>query len=119
MLSANETGNGTTTVDETKVKKRADGDDSDEGDVKKKNFIFAISNETIFFQLKMMLAAMYYCMLCTNWLQPGLFTNGSIASMEGSRYNQIYWLKVSSLWISLLIYLFSMIAPLLFPDRQF
>ena len=49
MLSANETGNATTTVDETKVKKRADGDDSDEGDVKKKHFIFAISNETIFF----------------------------------------------------------------------
>lgn len=115
-MSANETN-----ADETKVKKRADGDDSGEDeDVKKKNFIFAISKETIMFQLIMMLAAMYYCMLCTNWLQPGLFTEGKmVGDMSGSKFTQIYWLKVVSLWISLLIYLYSMIAPMLFPDRQF
>jgi len=113
-LSANETKEN---ADETKVKKRADGDDSDEEhDKKKKAFIFAISKETIIFQLIMMLSAMYYAMLCTNWLQPGLYTRGSNTA---SQEKQIYWLKVVSLWISLLIYVYSMVAPMLFPDRQF
>lgn len=109
-LSANETAND---PEKTKIKKRADGDDSEEEDVKKKNFIFAISKETIVFQLIMMLSSMYYAMLCTNWLEPGLFTNGQYGSKD------TYWLKIVSLWVSLLIYLYSMIAPLLFPDRQF
>jgi len=42
--------------------------DEDSGDeMEKKHFVFAVSNQTIFFQLSMMLSAMYYAMLCTNW----------------------------------------------------
>ena len=111
--------NATTNDDESKVKKRAsligeheNGDDSDE-DIKKKAFIFPISKETITFQLIMMLSSMYYAMLCTNWLEPGLYTKGDYIS------DTTYWLKMVALWLSLLVYLYSMIAPLLFPDRQF
>ena len=113
-MSANETKEN---PDETKVKKRAEGDDSEDEDVRtKKHFIFPISKETIIFQLIMMLSALYYAMLCTNWLQPGLYTEGKNLA---SQNKQVYWLKVVSLWISLLIYVYSMVAPLLFPDRQF
>lgn len=61
----------------------------------------------------MMLSSMYYAMLLTNWLNPGLYTNGD------NRNDTVYWLKVVCLWVSLVIYLFSMVAPVLFPDRQF
>ena len=61
-----------------------------------------------------MLSSMYYAMLCTNWMEPGLYKSGDIATSKST-----YWLKVVCLWLSLLVYLFSMIAPVLFPDRQF
>lgn len=88
-------------------------DEDSEDEMQKKHFVFAISNQTIFFQLSMMLSAMYYAMLCTNWQNPGLYTDGRYASAS------TYWLKVVSLWLSILVYLFSMVAPLLFPNRRF
>lgn len=88
------------------------GEDSDD-DMEKKHFVFPISRETIVFQLAMMLAAMYYSMLCTNWLNPGLYTNGDNTS------DLVFWLKTVALWISLAIYLFSMVAPIVFPNRDF
>lgn len=84
-----------------------------EDDMEKKHFVFAISTQTIFFQLTMILSAMYYAMLCTNWENPELYTDGNAATAS------TYWLKTVSLWLSILVYLFSMVAPLLFPNRQF
>jgi len=81
--------------------------------MEKKHFVFAISRQTILFQLSMMLASMYYAMLCTNWQNPGLYTDGEYASAS------TYWLKMVCLWLSILVYLFSMIAPILFPNREF
>ena len=81
--------------------------------MEKKHYVFPVSRETILFQLTMMLAAMYYAMLCTNWANPGLYTDGDATSAL------TFWLKTVALWLSLAIYLFSMVAPLIFPDRNF
>ena len=88
--------------------------DEDSGDeMERKHHVFAISSQTIFFQLTMMLSSMYYAMLCTNWLEPGLYTDGTYGSAT------TYWLKMVCLWLSSLVYLYSMVAPLLFPNRSF
>jgi len=98
---------------ETLIDPKDKKDDPDTDEKEKKHLVFEISAETIKFQLAMMLAAVYYSMLCTNWLNPGLYTTGQYASVE------TWWLKISCLWITIFIYFFSQLAPLCFPDRDF
>lgn len=74
-----------------------------------------ISPATIFFQALLILAAIYYAMLLTNWGQPSLF--------DGSTYNfyakshHTYWIQMSALWVAQFMYMYSMLAPLFCPDR--
>jgi len=60
-----------------------------------------------------MLAAMYYAMLCTNWGKLELFDH----NVETS--DTAFWLKLVAEWLTMLLYLFSLVAPLLFPNRTF
>lgn len=53
-------------------------------------------------------------MLCTNWLNPDLFEGGS-----NSNNDSTFWLKFSCEWATMLIYILSLIAPLIFPNRNF
>lgn len=75
---------------------------------------FAISPATIFFQGLLILSSMYYAMLCTNW--------GNLV-LEGQNKNLgsdlAYWLKLVCEWITMTLYIFSLVAPFLFPDREF
>lgn len=77
---------------------------------------FPISSQTIFFQALLTLAAVYYAMLLTNWGNPTLFesTVDFYASNTAS-----FWIKLVTEWLSMGIYLFSMVAPLVFRDREF
>lgn len=90
-----------------------DPEDKEEDEMVKKHHIFPISVSTIFFHVTMMLSSMYYGMICSNWLNPGLYTAGKVQD------ESTYWLKTTCLWLSLLIFLFSLVAPKLFPNRQF
>lgn len=78
--------------------------------------VFAISQATITFQGCMVLSAMYMAMLCTNWGDVTLFEN-TTSFFEHS--NGTYWLKIVAEWITLFLYIFSLVAPLLFPNRNF
>ena len=60
-----------------------------------------------------MLAAMYYAMLCTNWGKLELF--GSTVETSDTAF----WLKIVAEWITMLLYLLSLVAPLLCPNRTF
>lgn len=64
----------------------------------------------------MVLSAMYMSMLCTNWGNVNIFDNTTdfFSHSEGS-----YWLKVSAEWITMSLYIFSQLAPILFPGRDF
>ena len=78
--------------------------------------VFPISTATIVFQALMVLASVYYSMLMTNWGNPsvmddtyGFFSNNYMS----------YWVQMSALWISQALYIFSLTAPLCFPNRDF
>lgn len=126
--SADET-NVTATAADHLVEKEEDLEDRAEvgkpltGDQEDKH-VFAISTATLYFQFLMCLCAMYMSMLCTNWASPtvvfaedGHATNITTDFFAGSSTS--YWLKLVSLWLTMAVYLFSLVAPLIYPDRDF
>ena len=78
--------------------------------------VFAISNATIIFQVSMIFSAVYLAMLCTNWGSVTVFDNTTdfFQHSQGS-----FWLKMVAQWFTIAIFLFSLIGPMLFPDRDF
>jgi hypothetical protein len=56
-------------------------------------------------------------MLCTNWASPTILDDPTINFFVANESS--YWLKIVSQWITMSIYIFSLIAPFLFPDRDF
>jgi hypothetical protein len=74
-----------------------------------------------FFHFTFLLAAMYLGMVLTNW------QSISIVTGEGVTDNTILvdqgpsavWVKIVSSWVTLLLFIWTMIAPVLFPNRKF
>jgi len=62
------------------------------------------------------LAAVYYAMLCTNWGNPTVF-NDTTDFYKSSTAS--FWIKLVAQWLSMAIYGFSMVAPIIFPNREF
>ena len=56
-------------------------------------------------------------MLCTNWGQLDIYE--SDYTPDTNRSNQSFWLKLVAEWITMSLYIFSLIAPVLFPNRNF
>jgi hypothetical protein len=69
----------------------------------------------------MLLAAIYMAMLLTNWGNPIGSYNGvkSTATFFPAGGNASFWMQYTAQWCSMGIYLFSLLAPLIFPDRTF
>ncbi|XP_043486090.1 probable serine incorporator isoform X3 [Polistes fuscatus] len=66
-----------------------------------------------FFHLMFALATLYVMMTLTNWYEPNsnLDTlNSNVASM---------WVKIISSWLCMTLYVWSLVAPILFPNREF
>jgi len=64
-----------------------------------------------YFHLVFAFGSMYMAMLFTGWtvsFEPGQFDVGPISM----------WMKVASSWITIFLYIWSLVAPLLFPDRE-
>ncbi|KAM9309824.1 serine incorporator 2 [Pholidichthys leucotaenia] len=66
-----------------------------------------------FFHFHLCLASLYIMMTLTNWYQPDTSTQAMRSSMPA------VWVKMSSSWLGLGLYLWTLIAPLIFPDRDF
>ena len=83
--------------------------------------VFPISTATIYFQLLMLLASIYLAMLLTNWGTPSASKDDviSTASFFKGDGNASFWMQYSAQWASGLIYIISLVAPLLCPDREF
>eukprot|EP00356_Strombidium_inclinatum_P005290 CAMPEP_0170482806 /NCGR_PEP_ID=MMETSP0208-20121228/2658_1 /TAXON_ID=197538 /ORGANISM="Strombidium inclinatum, Strain S3" /LENGTH=244 /DNA_ID=CAMNT_0010755677 /DNA_START=594 /DNA_END=1328 /DNA_ORIENTATION=- len=79
--------------------------------------VFAISTATILFQLLLMLSAAYYAMLCTNWGELYLYEKDPVIPEDAS--NSAFWIKLVAMWLTILLYVFSLMAPILFPNRSF
>jgi len=66
------------------------------------------------FHLSFALGSMYICMLLTNWMTISgtdntIYVDSGVASV---------WIKIVSGWVVLLLYLWTLIAPVLLPDRE-
>lgn len=64
----------------------------------------------------MVLSACYMCMLCSNWGNVSIFEN---TTDFFNHSNGSFWFKIVAEWFTIAIYLFSLVAPLLFPNRDF
>lgn len=65
-----------------------------------------------FFHFCLFLASLYIMMTLTNWYLPG--DANSITSPLSA-----VWVKISSSWVGLLLYLWTLVAPLILSDRDF
>ncbi|KAI9532314.1 hypothetical protein NQZ68_033255 [Dissostichus eleginoides] len=72
-----------------------------------------VSYSYSFFHFHLCLASLYIMMTLTNWLQPDTTTQAMQSRMPA------VWVKISSSWLGLGLYLWTLIAPLIFPDRDF
>ncbi|XP_014846199.1 PREDICTED: serine incorporator 1-like [Poecilia mexicana] len=66
-----------------------------------------------FFHFHLCLASLYIMMTLTNWYQPDTTTQAMQSTMPA------VWVKMCSSWLGLGLYLWTLIAPLIFPDRDF
>ncbi|CAI2164022.1 5805_t:CDS:2 [Funneliformis geosporum] len=69
----------------------------------------------VFFHFIFAIAAMYVAMLLTNWNTITITGNEKLVAI-GQSFT-IVWVKVISSWICFLLYCWSLLAPVLFPDR--
>lgn len=72
-----------------------------------------VSYSWSFFHLMFALASLYVMMTLTNWYQPDSKSGG------GTQNEASLWVKAVSSWLCLLLYIWSLIAPVILPDRDF
>ncbi|XP_073319351.1 serine incorporator 2 [Pagrus major] len=73
----------------------------------------AVTYSYSFFHFSLFLASLYIMMTLTNWYKP----NSDYESMQTSM--PAVWVKICSSWLGLAIYLWTLVAPLVLPDRDF
>jgi hypothetical protein len=78
--------------------------------------VFPITWPTIFFHILMMFASAYYGVLMTNWGNARIHDSYTDV-FEANNFS--FWIKIVSQWGCFAIYTFSLVAPMLFPDRDF
>jgi len=75
-----------------------------------------LTSSHYYFHLFMMVLSAYYCMLLTNWsVIDSSQTDPKILAPSWSSF----WIKISAVLVSSLLYVWILIAPKLFPDREF
>jgi len=75
-----------------------------------------------FFHFTFFLAAMYLAMVLTNWESVSVFAGNTQSDSDTILVDQgmaSVWVKVVSSWLTLVLYVWSMLAPVCFPDRDF
>eukprot|EP01089_Gocevia_fonbrunei_P000176 TRINITY_DN1017_c0_g1_i1.p1 TRINITY_DN1017_c0_g1~~TRINITY_DN1017_c0_g1_i1.p1 ORF type:complete len:226 (+),score=49.03 TRINITY_DN1017_c0_g1_i1:690-1367(+) len=101
-------------------------DDLEEDGLKKKNKKIEVADlddeeekvsyNYTFFHITFMLAAMFVMMLITNWQKISVEDDNSLKVNHG--FAAVY-VKLVSSWMVGLLYLWTLVAPCLFPDRVF
>ncbi|OQV14421.1 Serine incorporator 3 [Hypsibius exemplaris] len=76
----------------------------------------AVTYSYSFFHLMLMLGTLYVMMTMTNWLSPDQTGNGmdNISSSKPSA-----WVKIASSWFCVILYTWTLIAPVVLKDRDF
>ena len=79
------------------------------------SYIYPVSNATIFFHAVMIFAWWYYSMLLSNWGDPTI-NNDKATYFKANLFSM--WMKLISQFICYAIFLWSLVGPLIFPDRD-
>uniref|UniRef100_A0AAY4ACP7 Uncharacterized protein n=1 Tax=Denticeps clupeoides TaxID=299321 RepID=A0AAY4ACP7_9TELE len=66
-----------------------------------------------FFHFHLCLASLYIMMTLTNWYRPDTSTHVMQSSMPA------VWVKICSSWLGLALYLWTLVGPMLLPNRDF
>ncbi|KAJ8372488.1 hypothetical protein AAFF_G00281950 [Aldrovandia affinis] len=66
-----------------------------------------------FFHFHLFLASLYIMMTLTNWYKPDSSSQLMLSCMPA------VWVKISSSWLGLGLYLWTLVAPLILPNRDF
>lgn len=74
----------------------------------------AVNYNYSFFHITFFLASLYIMMTLTNWYSP----KDSDFTTLTSNWATV-WVKISSSWVCLVLYLWTLLAPVLLPDRDF
>jgi len=67
------------------------------------------------FNLVMALIACYWCCVMTNWGIPG----GGASAASPTSGNAAMWMNIVASWVCSLLYTWTIVAPIMFPDRDF
>ena len=79
------------------------------------SYIFPLSYATIFFHIIMIFACCYYSMLLSNWGDPTI-NNDKATYFKANEFSM--WAKLVSQFACYAIFLWSLIGPLILPDRD-
>jgi hypothetical protein len=82
---------------------------------KQKAHVFPVSHVSIIFQGFMIFVSIYYAMLITNWGRPHVDNDYDYFVDEWAGF----WVKIVDQWVMCGLYLFSLIAPMIFRNREF
>lgn len=91
-----------------------DGDEENGGQKVHDDEASQVAYSYSFFHFTFVLASLYIMMMLTNWYTP-----------EGAEFKKLsrnwatVWVRISSSWVCVLIFVWTLIAPLVFPDREF
>eukprot|EP01126_Amoeba_proteus_P054033 TRINITY_DN6617_c0_g1_i8.p1 TRINITY_DN6617_c0_g1~~TRINITY_DN6617_c0_g1_i8.p1 ORF type:complete len:167 (+),score=45.76 TRINITY_DN6617_c0_g1_i8:1189-1689(+) len=72
-----------------------------------------------FFQFIFFLASLYLSMILTNWQTVSSVQSGANSTYAVDQGMAASWAKATSSWVVLLLYLWTLIAPVIFPNRRF
>lgn len=91
-----------------------EGEDVEEGTENKKDIEGRpVSYSYSFFHLIFALASMYSAMLLSGWT-----SSSESADLIDVGWTSV-WVRICSQWVTAGLYIWTLVAPLLFPDREF
>ncbi|XP_072037836.1 serine incorporator 1-like isoform X2 [Amphiura filiformis] len=96
------------------------GDSGPDGDVEKAGQqVYDNEKDTVaysysFFHLMLALASLYVMMTLTNWFKPAQSLSESLTASSGAM-----WVKIASSWVCFIIYIWTLIAPVVLSERDF
>jgi hypothetical protein len=101
-----------TGVPEEKVPNEEDDD--------KENDDAPVSYSYSYFHFTFFLAALYLTMLLTNWLLPTSSEDANKNTTISVDQGEVsVWVKIVSSWLTCLLYMWTILAPIIFPEREF
>jgi hypothetical protein len=95
---------------ENKNDNESDSEDNDFNDDERKNTTYNYS----FFHIIFSFAGMYIAMLLTDWNT--ISSSDNLSLIVGQSWSSV-WVKIITSWIAILLYLWTVVAPIFYPDN--